>query len=92
MLSPNIGYDMPLFFIDTDDGCTRIVDEDGHELADAQAAHALATRALSDMAQDGLGESDRREFSTQVRAADGSTVYSAALTLIGEWWIAPPAL
>ena len=78
---------MPRFFIDTDDGRTGFVDEDGYELADPHAARDLAVRALSDMARSGSTASDQRILTARVRAEDGSTLYSASLTLSGEWWI-----
>lgn len=68
-----------------------IVDEDGHELADAQAARDLAVRALSEMSLGDASESDRYVMSARVRAEDGSTVYGASLALTGEWSIDRPA-
>ena len=82
---------MPRYFIDTDDGHTVVVDDEGYDLADHAAARDLALRALSDMARDTLSENDRRAYTSRIRAEDGSAIYGASLTLTGEWWGAPPA-
>ena len=81
---------MPCYFIDTDDGRLHVIDDEGHDLADPTAARDLAHEALSDMARDGLTGAERRGFSARVRTEDGSTIYTASLTLDGEWWIEQP--
>ena len=81
---------MPRYFIDTDDGRLHVIDDEGHDLADHAQARELAIRALSDMTRDDPGQSDRRAFSARVRSSDGSTVYTASLTLDGEWWVEAP--
>lgn len=82
---------MPRFFIDTDDGRLAVTDKDGYELANVRAARDLAIRALCEMTQGDPGPADRCALSARVRSEDGGTLYSAALTLTGEWWTAAPA-
>ena len=81
---------MPCYFIDTDDGRLHVIDDEGHDLADPAAARDLAHEALSNMARDGLTGAERRGFSARVRTEDGSTIYTASLTLDGKWWVEQP--
>ena len=74
---------MPRYFIDTDDGDVRINDDQGFDLADAEAARREAMAVLPDMARDKLPDGDRRTFVATVRDEEGSVVYSATLTLVG---------
>lgn len=81
---------MPRYFIDTDDGRMEVADDEGHDFPDGLAARDFAHDALADMARDGLTGAERRAFSARIRAEDGRTLYTASLTLAGEWWIEPP--
>ena len=80
---------MPRFFIDTDDGDSPHRDEEGFDLPDAQAARDAAMDALPDMARDKLPDGDRRTFTTTVRDQHGTVLYTAALSLVGEWKVTP---
>lgn len=76
---------MPRYFIDTDDGSTRVRDEGGLDLPDAAAARAEAIRALPDMARDTMPNGDRRTLVSEVRDERGTVVYHATLTFAGRW-------
>ena len=80
---------MPRFFIDTDDGDVHIHDDEGFDLADAEAARREAMTVLPDMARDKLPDGDRRTFVATVRDDAGSVVYSATLTLVGVSFAKP---
>lgn len=80
---------MPRYFIDTDDGDFCHLDDEGFDMLDAQAARDAAMDALPDMARDKLPDGDRRTFTATVRDRDGTVLYSAALSLVGEWKVAP---
>lgn len=78
---------MPHYYIDTDDGERLVVDEDGHDLADAEAARRLALTNLPEMAGDAIPDGDRRTFSVRVRDANGTVIFHAELDLVGEWQV-----
>ena len=78
---------MPRYFFDTNDGDQFADDDVGLELSDPEAARRAAITALPDMAYDKLPDGDRRDFSVRVRDEAGNTIYSASLTLNGEWHI-----
>lgn len=80
---------MPHFFIDTDDGDLPHHDDEGLDLPDVQAARNAAMSALPDMARDKLPDSDRRTFSAIVRNEAGTVLYTATLSLVGEWQVTP---
>ncbi len=82
---------MPRFFIDTDDGDVRVHDDEGFDLADAEAARREAMTVLPDMARDKLPDGDRRTFVATVRDEAGSVLYSATLTLVGLSFPSPSA-
>jgi hypothetical protein len=58
---------MPRYFFDTYDGRFDLIDEEGHELPDRAAARREATRALAEMAADGLSQARSRIFRLQIR-------------------------
>ena len=75
---------MPRYFIDTDDGDYIHLDEDGHDLPDAEGARTATLDALPDIARDKMPDGDRRTIIATARDQKGSIVYSATLTLKGE--------
>jgi hypothetical protein len=62
---------MPRYFFDTYDGRFDLIDEEGHELPDRAAARREATRALAEMAADGLSQARSRIFRLQIRDGSG---------------------
>lgn len=76
---------MPRYFIDTSDGNLNVIDREGLELPNDEAAREAALGTLPDMARDLIPDGDRRSFTVSVRDMTGNTIYSAALTLKGNW-------
>jgi hypothetical protein len=67
------------------DGNDTIIDDEGYDLADNDAARRLALAALTELIRDnGLG-SDRQPFSCSVRNAQETQLFSATLILKGRW-------
>ena len=82
---------MPRFFIDSDDGDMSVIDDEGYELQDAQAARTMAIDVLPDMARQKIPDGDCRDFTVRVRDENGTVLYTATLSLIGEWIVTPPS-
>ncbi|MGF7055696.1 hypothetical protein GGC47_004909 [Bosea sp. OAE752] len=78
---------MPRFNIDSSDGAVPIIDNEGSEYPDAQAARKAALSLLPDMARDEMPDGDERTFSVSVRNTSGRAIYSARLALKGWWHI-----
>lgn len=76
---------MPRFFIDTDDGDTRVIDDTGYELLDAETARYMALDALPDMAREKLPDGDHRSFGVTVRNDKRQIIYVATFALMGGW-------
>lgn len=76
---------MPRYFFDSDDGDLHVIDDEGQEALDAAAARDLALSLLPHMARDKLPDGDRRNFQVRVRDERGDVIYTADLTLRGEW-------
>lgn len=76
---------MPLYFIDSSDGERPEQDDAGLELQDDDDARRAALDALADMVREVLPDGDVRTFSVHVRAADGSNLYHAEMSLQGQW-------
>lgn len=76
---------MPWYFFDTDDGHTRVHDEEGCDLPDVQASRRTALETVTEMAGDPLPVGDHRRCTIDVRDAAGRAVYRATVELIGEW-------
>jgi bifunctional DNase/RNase len=75
---------MARFFVDSDDGSSAIVDDEGFDLADADAARKAARHALHDMARDYSEQVGRRLFTVLVRDEAGKSIYRASLIFEGE--------
>ena len=58
---------MPLYYFDSRDGDSFVLDEEGLEFPDVETARDQATAALADMAKDVLPGSLRRELAIEVR-------------------------
>jgi hypothetical protein len=82
---------MPRYFIDTNNDDTFVEDDEGQNLPDAVTARELALAALPDMARDKLPDGDYRTFCASVRDENGTMIYKATLTLVGEWKAGDPA-
>ena len=76
---------MPRFFFDTYDGELFASDQEGQELADLEAAKAVAQEELPQMAWDELPDGDQRTFIVSVRDEAGHVVLRAALSLVVEY-------
>lgn len=76
---------VPRYFIDTNDDDLFVLDEEGLDLLDAQAARKAAQAALPDMAQEKLPDGDNRTFCATVRDETGEAIYQVSLTLRGQW-------
>ena len=82
---------MPHFFIDTDDGSFKNHDEEGFDFPDALTARKAAIDILPDMAKESLLGGDRRSFVATLKNENGQILYVGTLSLVGEWWVTPPA-
>lgn len=81
---------MPRYYIDTDDGDERVIDEAGFDLSGPLEARTTAIDALPDMARQKIPDGDARTFSVSVRNAAGGVIYSADLVMTGTWHIPRP--
>jgi len=81
---------MPHFFIDTDDGDTRVRDEEGEEFDDLQQARNAAIASLPALADEKLPDGEHRTFRAVVSDEARVTQYIATLTYHGEWKVPPP--
>lgn len=79
---------MPRYFIDSNDDDYLVRDEDGNEMDGPLAARIAALRALPDMTRDRVPDGDRRTFAVTVRNEASEVLYTATLTLVGEWTVA----
>jgi hypothetical protein len=76
---------VPRFFFDTYDSDRLILDDEGLELEDLEAANREAQAILPHMARDGLPDGDERVFIVSVRDEAGQVVLRAALSLAMEY-------
>ncbi|MHC2103611.1 DUF6894 family protein [Methylobacterium sp. CM6246] len=81
---------MAHYTIDTDADDLLIEGDYGEGLTCLSAARRMALSALPDMARDTLPDGDRRTFRAIVRDHNGEEIYTATLTLVGEWKVTPP--
>lgn len=82
---------MMKFYFDFEDGHTRFTDEEGMDLPDVEAGRAEVLRTLAEIAKDALPKSDQQAFTAAIRDASGNVVYSAKVTVVGEWHVPPSA-
>lgn len=66
---------MARYYIDTDDGALRVIDEEGYEVADANVARDLALAALPAMVSDCIrADIGRKRFQVEVRSETGAAI------------------
>lgn len=73
------------FYFDFDDGRSSFKDDEGMEFPSAEAGRTEALKALSEIAKDAIPRGDRQAISAVIRDASGDVVYSAEITVSGEW-------
>lgn len=76
---------MPRFYFDTTDTGLTLVDDEGLDCRDREAARREAVSALPYMALDALPDGDRRDFAVQVRDETGRVVLKASLVFSAAW-------
>ena len=81
---------VPRYYIDSDDGNLHDIDDTGFDLPGPAEAREMAITALPDLARDKLPDGDRCTVTVRVRDERDTVLYSAALTLVGEWHAVPP--
>ena len=81
---------MAHYTIDTDDDDLLVEGDYGEGLTCLSTARRMALSALPDIARDKLPDGDRRTFKATVRDDNGLEIYTATLTLVGEWKVTPP--
>ncbi len=72
---------MPRFYIDTDDGRSAVIDEDGAEYRDLAGAEDEAMRSLPEMAQSRYPARDWRQVIATVRDEAGTVRFRASMAL-----------
>ncbi|MDB5506806.1 MAG: hypothetical protein JWR75_1444 [Devosia sp.] len=71
---------MPRYFFDSDDGDDRIVDDEGLELPDDQAAYKEASTAIVELAKDRIpADGPLRHLQMWVRNEEGLSVHILTL-------------
>jgi len=81
---------MPRYFIDTDDGDTLSLDEEGEEFDNLRHARDVAIASLPALADEKLPDGENRIFRAIVSDETRVTQYVATLTYRGEWKVPPP--
>jgi len=76
---------VPLYFFDVHDGRSTTHDTDGIICVDDQAVRETATRILAEITADEPLEAGSIGFLTTVRDEAGCLVYTAALSVTGNW-------
>lgn len=82
---------MPHYLIDTDDARTYVPGDPEIAFTCPRKAQAEAHRVLSGMAQDLMPSSEPQVLSAVVRDEAGGEIYTATLTVTGEWTTEAPA-
>lgn len=80
---------MQRYTIDTDDDDLFVSGDAGDDLSCPHAARRAALAVLPDMARQKMPDGDLRTFRSTVRDETGREIYTATLTLVGEWKISP---
>ncbi|WP_267359367.1 MULTISPECIES: hypothetical protein [unclassified Methylobacterium] len=75
---------MSRFYIDTDDGCSFVIDEEGREYRDLASAEDEALRSLPEMVQSRYPARDWRKISATVRDEAGIMRFRASMALSVE--------
>ncbi|MGU3340786.1 DUF6894 family protein [Methylobacterium mesophilicum] len=81
---------MAHYTIDTDADAQYVEGDYGEGLTCHLAAQRMALSALPDMVRDRLPAGDQGTFRAIVRDENGMEIYSATLSLVGEWKVALP--
>jgi hypothetical protein len=76
---------VPLYFFDVHDGWSTTHDTDGIVCVDDQAVRETATRILAEIAADEPLLAGKMGILTTVRDQAGCVVYTAALSVTGNW-------
>lgn len=84
---------MPPYHIDTDDVRTFTIDDTTQDLLDSAAVRQAVLTALLNLSRDKmlnisrdeLAGGDRKTFHASARNPSGDIVYSASLTVAGDW-------
>ncbi|MCO6050624.1 hypothetical protein NGM99_12605 [Mesorhizobium sp. RP14(2022)] len=77
---------MPLYFFDTFENGTHIVDDHGHDCVSHEEVRLEAMRVLPSIAREEIPkDGDRQAFTVLVKDEAGAPVYSATLTFAGLW-------
>ena len=75
---------MPRFYFDINDGRTRTMDNEGHDLESFESARKLAVQELALIIRDDMPDGERESYVVVLRDAQGVPVYVATATMIGE--------
>ncbi|WP_311275227.1 DUF6894 family protein [Methylobacterium sp. WCS2018Hpa-22] len=76
---------MSRLYFDFDDGRSRFKDDEGMDFPNAEAGRTEALKTLAEIAKDAIPRSDHQAISAVMRDDSGATVYSAEVTVSGEW-------
>ena len=72
---------MPRFFFDVREGVAFVVDDDGLELPDIDAAEHAAAEAAASIGRDLLPKGNARSVTVEVRNQHGQRIITATVTL-----------
>ena len=81
---------MARYTIDTDADAQYVEGDYGEGLTCHLAARRMALSALPDMVRDRVSDGDQGTFRAIIRDENGMEIYSATLSLVGEWKVTPP--
>lgn len=76
---------MTKFYCDFNDGHSDFRDDEGFEFPDLEAGRVEVLRTLGEITRDALPKSDQQAFTALIRNAAGDVVYTAKVTVSGEW-------
>ena len=76
---------MAKFYCDFDDGRSSLRDDEGFDFPDVEAGRAAVLQTLGEIAKDALPKGDQQAFTASIRNVSGDVVYSAKVTVSGEW-------
>jgi hypothetical protein len=72
---------MARYFFDVTDSGKVSIDKEGVEFGSLDEARREALQTLGEIAKDELPDGDHRQFSIDIRQADGAPILSASLSL-----------